>query len=231
MARPVKTLPVVRGKDIEFCVGLPVLGDRTLLSSEALTTGATETAKGATTVTLTAAPSQTIPAGAAFSFVDSSDRTYFVQATEDITTGSITCAALAEAIPAGAVAQYPPRFLLRTTADLSKSGEAEEIDTFDHTDADQLHTKNTSEISAEGFYSWKDGAREIIEFAYANKREIYWSRQLPAPSAAYSLGEKEEGFAIITSVEKPGTNEESVKFNVSLSIVGAVTRTAPTPVA
>ena len=229
--RPAKPISTTRGKNTDVCVALVPQGSTVFPVSEVLTVGATPAAKGATTLTVASATTNSLVSGQGLVFVDSNDAQYLAVLDADYEPGvtELTVRALGEEIPAASTAAFPVRFALRTTADVSKSLENEETDTFDHEATSYTPTTANAEMTLDGMFGWVDAGRETLEAAYASKGFIYVSKTLDAPSAAYVRGEREEGIAIVSSLDKPAPNDGQVNFNASLQISGQLVRTDPVP--
>ena len=231
LAKPALT---TRGKNTDVCVALIPPGTQTFPTAESLAISSTPAAKGATTLTLGTATNNPMVLGQGLLFVDSATERQFlavVDASAAAGVTELTVRALGEEIPANAVAAFPPRSALRTTADISKTLETEEIDTFDHEDTAYLPTTSSAEMSLDGMFGHLDPGRETLEAALDQGLLIYFSKTFAPPSDAYSVGEREEGLALVTSLEKPAPNDGMVGFNVSLQISGSITRTDPVPTA
>jgi len=231
-SRPNKPTQTTRGKETEVCVALVPAGVQEFPSAEALIMGATGGAVGVTAITLANATTNPMVRGQGLLFIDpTTDFQYFAAVDADHEAGvtELTVRSLGEAIPAGAEAAFPPRFALRTGANVSRSGENEEVDTFDHENAAYIATKNTSELSLDGLYAWNDAGRETIEAAHDQKLLIYFSRTLAPPSPAYAKGERLEGWALVTSIDNESPNDGQVAYNVSLQVSGKPVRTDPVP--
>lgn len=91
-----------------------------------LSAAATE---GATSLTVTGGPT-TIEKGNVLLFVDADELTYVAEVTSDSTGGTLTVKALAEAIPANATAMWPPELLDRTDAEITRSVDTQDTQTF-----------------------------------------------------------------------------------------------------
>ena len=233
MSRPRNPAPTTRGKDTALHFALVPLGSKAFPTAEVFTVGATPAAKGATSITLAGATTNPLIDGQGLLFVDANDFQFIAAVDGDHAAGvtDITVRALGEEIPAAATASFPVRSALRQAANISKSAENTEIDTFDHEASEYLVTRNTAELSADGLYGLKDAGRETLEAAYEQKIPVYFSVTYAPDSAQYTRGEREEGFAIITSLGKDSPNEDQNSFNASLSVSGKLTRTDPIPVA
>lgn len=231
MPQPKKPAQATRGKLTEVTIALMGQGIRTAPTSTSLTASAA--AKGATTVTVSGITSE-IQAGQALLFIDPTDDSQYlaiVSTKAAASATSLTVLALGEAIPADAVAQYPPRAMLRSSADLSTESDTAEVDSFDHVNKDYIPLGISSEFSAEGMYTHYDPARHTCAFAQRNGLEIYWTRTYGPPNAKYSKGETQSGFGIVTSAEESAPNDEMVSNNLTIQVTSRLPDVLPTPIA
>lgn len=231
MARPPVPSVTTSGKNVEVIIALAGLGERVAFTPETLT--ATSAAKGATSVTVSATTNK-MYAGQGLLFIDTTtNKQFFAQLTADAAVGAtaLTVGALGEAIPTGATAQFPPRAMLRTTADMSSSTDLVEVDTYDHRVKAQTPLTRDISFSLDGMYTPYCGALATLRFADANGREVWVRRTFPAPSAAYSLGESQSFFAVVESIDMAAPNDSFVDANVALKVVTDPVIVLPTPIA
>jgi hypothetical protein len=231
MPQPKKPAQATRGKLTEVTIALMPQGIRTPPTSTSLTASAAT--KGATSVTVTGVTSA-IQAGQALLFIDpttDSQHLAIVSATAAASATSLTVLALGEAIPAGAIAQYPPRFMLRTTADLNTQTDTAEVDSMDHNNKDFIPLGSSSEFSLDGMYTHYDPGRHTCAYADRNKLEIYWTRTYGPPNANYSKGETHSGFGIVTAVDEPNSNDDMVQCAVTIQVTSRLPDVLPTPIA
>jgi hypothetical protein len=87
-------------------------------------------AKAATSVTVTGMPAGGIVAGNFLLFVDADELTYLAEVTANSTGGTVTVKALPEGIPSGAKAIWPPELLDRTDAEISRTVDTTDTQTF-----------------------------------------------------------------------------------------------------
>lgn len=231
MPQPKKPAQATRGKLTEVTIALCAQGIRTAPPSTSLTASAAT--KGATSVTVTGVTAP-IQAGQALLFIDpttDSQHLAIVSTTAAASATSLTVLALGEAIPAGAIAQYPPRAMLRSSADLSTESDTAEVDSFDHVNKDFIPLGNSSEFSLEGMYTHYDPARHTAAFAQRNGLEVHWTRTFAPPNANYTKGEVQSGFGIVTSVEESSPNDEMVGNSVTIQVTSRLPDVLPTPIA
>ncbi|TAG98726.1 MAG: hypothetical protein EAZ18_00170 [Oscillatoriales cyanobacterium] len=139
-------------------------------------------AKLATTMTVTGAPTGTIEKGNVLLFVDADELAYLAEVTADSTGGSLTVRALAEAIPSGAKAMWPPELLDRTDAEISRTVDTTDTQTF-NTGGNKLITPTTGSksLSLPGPYMLKNGGYWTAFFAAEAKTPLWFAVQHEAP--------------------------------------------------
>jgi hypothetical protein len=231
MPQPKKPAQATRGKLTEVTIALMPQGIRTAPTSTSLTASAAT--KGATSVTVTGVTSE-IQAGQALLFIDPTDDSQYLailSAKAAASATSLTVLALGEAIPAGAIAQYPSRFMLRTSADLDTSTDTAEVDSMDHNNKDFIPLGSSTEFSLEGMYTHYDPGRHTCLSASRNKLEIYWKRTYGPPNAKYSQGEVHSGFGLVTNVGEPSANDDMVQCSVTIQVTERLPDVLPTPIA
>jgi|GEM_PF-5651980 len=144
-----------------------------------LTAAATE---GGTTMTVTGAPATAIEKGNVLLFVDADELAYLAEVTANSTGGALTVRALAETIPSGATAMWPPELLDRTDAEISRTVDTTDTQTF-NTGGNKLITTTTSSrsLSLPGPYMLKNGGYWTAFFSAEEKVALWFAIQHEAP--------------------------------------------------
>lgn len=139
-------------------------------------------AKAAITMTVTGAPTTAIERGNVLLFVDSDELAYLAEVTANSTGGALTVRALAEAIPSGAKAMWPPELLDRTDAEISRTVDTTDTQTF-NTGGNKLITTTVSSksLSLPGPYMLKNGGYWTAFFAAEEKAALWFAIQHEAP--------------------------------------------------
>ncbi|MEG3875791.1 hypothetical protein QT972_00205 [Microcoleus sp. herbarium7] len=142
-----------------------------------LVTGAAA-AKAATSVTVTGMPTRGIEAGNVLLFVDADELTYLAEVTTNSTGGTLTVKALAEAIPSGAKASWPPELLDRTDAEISRPTDTTDTQTF-NTGGNKLITTTVGSKSGSfpGPYLAKNGGYWTAFIAAEAKTPLWFAVQ------------------------------------------------------
>lgn len=132
--------------------------------SELVATAAT---KGAISLTVTGSPTAAIEKGNCLLFVDADELSYLAEITADSSGGTLIVKALAEAIPAGAKAAWPPELLDRTDAEITRTTDTTDTQTF-NTGGEKLITTTTGTKSVN------------LPGPYMAKNAGYWTAFLAA---------------------------------------------------
>lgn len=135
-----------------------------------LSAAATE---GATSITVTGGPTK-IEKGNYILFVDDDELSYLAEVTADSTGGTLTVKALPQAIPSGAVAMWPPEVLDRTDAEVSRSVDTTDTQTF-NTGGTRLLTSTVGSysLSLPGPFLFKN-AGYLTAFKAAQEKVPLW---------------------------------------------------------
>lgn len=138
--------------------------------------------KSAITLTVTGAPTGAIQKGNVLLFVDSDELAYLAEVTADSTGGALSVRALAEAIPVGARATWPPELLDRTDAEISRTVDTTDTQTF-NTGGNKLITTTIGKKSLKlpGPYMLKNGGYWTAFFAAEGKTPLWFAVQHEAP--------------------------------------------------
>lgn len=213
-------LPITKGKKTRITCAILRDGDRSAPHTCTIALSAAG-AKAATSVGVTVTPAlpagKKIYAGQYLLFIDADQKAYVAQVNADYTTGAMTFKPLAEAIPNGAIAQYPAPFKLRTTADVSGSTDVTDVNTYDHDiSGDASPGATTYEISTDGEYSHYDPGYNTCVAANKTSTEVFISRELAPPSDGFKSGKITRGSCLITGREEPAPNDGNVSASVSL---------------
>lgn len=204
----------------------PYIGHQTKIScaiapikpvAQTVTVGATEAAKAATSITVTAL-TEPVYKDNYLLFSDADGLEYLAKVTADAEDGAttLTVAALAEAIPAGATASWPPELLDRSAADVNRSYSSQEIMTLNTAGNRTIVTINSSKgVSAPGFYYYKNAGYKTATVAAENKVSVWVFVEYEPPSEAFSKGEMVIGKAVIT--ERPTTSPADNFINGDLT--------------
>lgn len=138
--------------------------------------------KNAITMTVTGAPTGAIQKGNVLLFVDNDELAYLAEVTTDSTGGALSVRALAEAIPSGAKATWPPELLDRTDAEISRTVDTTDTQTF-NTGGNKLITTTTGSksLSLPGPYMLKNGGYWTAFFAAEAKTPLWFAVQHEAP--------------------------------------------------
>jgi hypothetical protein len=227
-------LAATKGKETRLTCALLGEGQRVEPTEAVLTIAGTEQAKGATAVTLSAAPAAGVKmfTGQYLQAKDTNGLVYVMKLDADFEGGtSLDVAPLPEAIPASATIQWPVRFNLRTQADIDFSYENEEVNTYDHEDnGDAVPTSSSASISLAGLYSAYDAGGLTTDYAAQNRLEVWISRTLGRPTPAYKRGAVIAGAAIIEGIASPAPNDSFVASDYTARFVGDITRKDPDPI-
>lgn len=201
-----------RGKDIDLRVALLAPGLRVKPygdTIEQITVG-TAAAKGAVSIPVTALTANVVrmAKGQVLRFVDQTTGKEFlayVDADAEAADTTITVKALDEAIPVGAIAEFPAYVWDRTDSSTTKSFSFSGVTTYNTGDnEDGVNTGFTVDATLPGIdYHYNDGLKTAL--AAANLGQEFWFAKVkPAPNDAFVRGEVREGPAVVT-----GDNEGS----------------------
>jgi hypothetical protein len=135
-------------------------------------------AKAATSITVTGMPAGNIEAGNVLLFVDADELTYLAEVTANSTGGTLTVKPLAEAIPSGAKASWPPELLDRTDAEISRPVDTTDTQTF-NTGGTKLITTTTGSYSGSfpGPYLAKNAGYWTVFYAHKVKQPLWFRVQ------------------------------------------------------
>jgi hypothetical protein len=139
-------------------------------------------AKAATSITVTGMPAGGIDAGNVLLFVDADEMTYLAEVSTNSASGTLTVKALAEPIPSGAKANWPPELLDRTDAEISRTVDTTDTQTF-NTGGSKLITTTTSSKSGSfpGPYLAKNGGYWTAFKAAEDKAPLWFAVMHSAP--------------------------------------------------
>jgi hypothetical protein len=202
-----------RGKDIDLRVALLAPGSRVKPygdTIEQVTVGAAAAAKGATSITVTALTANVVKMakGQVLRFEDqTTGKEYlaYVNADAIATNTTLTVVPLDEAIPAGAIAEFPAYCWDRTDSSTTKSYSFSGVTTYNTGDnEDGVNTGFTVDATLPGIdYHYNDGLKTALAAATLGQ-EFWFAKVKPAPNDAFVRGEVREGPAVVT-----GDNEGS----------------------
>lgn len=212
-------LPTTKGIRTKLYAALLRIGERARPPQVDFTTTALA-AKNAITISVTSVTT-ILAAGQYLQFEDADGKLYPARATANYSSGAaLAVEPLAEAIPSGAVARFPAKFGLRSSADLSDSVATETISTFDHVEgADVAPGEKTGDVTLNGYYSHYDAGGRTCAQAIKEAREIWIERHLDVPSSAYAIGDIEGGATLLTGRTSSATESGAVSADFSGSIV------------
>ena len=224
--------PTLGRRSDVFIARLPN-GVRAKPADQTLTVATGGAAKGNTTITLSAAINTTIAAGQYLCFANSDGAEFIAQVTALVQSGtSLPVAPLPEAIPAGAVAEFPTYLWDRTAADLERSYNRATFATFNTGgDEDAVVTGASRTLSLPGLYYFKNAAYLTALKAANDGAELWVRRELPPPSPAYQLGAVIEGPASVTAAPTASPVDGNVSADLTLAFNGSPTETDPVPTA
>jgi hypothetical protein len=169
------------GRKTDVFIALLPDGVRTAPTEQTLTVASGGAAQGATTITVDETISALIPGNTFLQFYNlTTGQEYLARLTQDVSSGSdLTVAALAEAIPAAAVAQNPGYLWDRSDASVDRSYNRATTSTFNTGgDEDGVITGASRTMSLPGIFYAKNAGYLNALWAAENGREIYVQRQI-----------------------------------------------------
>lgn len=209
LIRTAKHAPA-RGKDIDLRIALLAPGDRIKpygdgVEQITVTNGGSGVAKGAISLPVSALTALVVKmaAGQVLRFVDqATGREYLAYVSDNAAAGdtALDVVALDEAIPDGAIAEFPAYVWDRTDSSVTKSYNFAGTTTYNTGDnEDGVITGYTADITLPGIdYHYNDGLKTALKAA-AVGQECWISKIKPAPNDSFERGEVREGPAVVTS--------------------------------
>lgn len=174
------------------------------LTVSSITGTAAALARGATSMTLPFALIGRIAAGQFLRFANgNTEVTVEVATTAEVGATSLSLVAIDEAIPAVAIAAFPPEFTHRMSAGMPITYEMTKFATLNTGGfEDGVQTKASSEIDLAGIYFEIDPVYRTIVKGAKDGREFFAILDYPAPKEGWS-GRRLSGVCGITSREEP----------------------------
>lgn len=228
---------VMKGKGTKIRVALLPEGSREEPVAANITSAASSTAAGTTTITLTGTlgAGVLIPAGSYLPFIaPTTGKTVPVRLTADAEEGdsSLAVAAIPEAIAASSVAAFPTPLKGRTAANLSRSTTDVTRTDFDSDGySDGTGTSLEQGLDIPGSYLPTDAGYLTLEYAQENLREVWIEYELPRPSALYSKGKIYKGVCSVMDLPLDNSAEGVIDSNGTLKWRGKPIKVDPVPVA
>jgi hypothetical protein len=220
----------VEGKATEIYVAVLPKGKRTKPIKSTLT--ATAAAKGATSITV-AGLIGIIQKGQYLMFVGTDGEEFLCQVntTTEANATSLTVVVLPEAIPTGAIAEFPTYIWDRKSADLDRSYNFSGVTTFNTGGSqDGIITGVEKKISLPGLYYFKNAGYKTIKWCAENDREFWMIREMPAPTDGYTAGDRIEGPAVCTGIKEGAPDDGFVNADMDITLLGKIVETDPVPV-
>lgn len=219
-----------QGKATELYVAVLPSGRRTKPLKCTLT--ATAAAKGAVLITVAGLTTAVIQKGQYLMFVGTDGEEYLCQvnATTVANATSLTVVALPEAIPTGAIAEFPTYIWDRKNADLDRAYKFSGVTTFNTGGAqDGIITGVDKKISLPGLYYFKNAGYKTIKWCSENQREFWIIREMTAPTDAYLSGDRIEGPAVCPGIKEGAPDEGFVNADIDIILLGKIVETDPIP--
>lgn len=232
-SRIVQTHAPTLGRNVDVYVARLPVGSRAKPADQVLTVATAGAAKGATSITVDETIASVIAANQYLLFADENGGEYIAQLDTQVSSGSeLSVLALPEAIPAGAVAEFPTYLWDRQNADLDQSYNRTTFATFNTGgDEDGIVVGASRSITAPGIYWFKNAGMLTAEKAADDGAEIWMQLVYPVPSSAYSAGKVVEGPASVTAAPETAGVDGFIQKNLTIAFNGSVTKTDPTPTA
>lgn len=220
-----------RGKDVDLRIALLAPGERVKpygdgIEEITVSNASTAVAKGATSIPVTALTALVVKMakGQVLRFENqTTGKEYlaYVDANADVGDTSITVKPLDEAIPDGAIAEFPAYVWDRTDSSTSKSYNFSGVTTYNTGDnEDGVTTGYTAEITLPGIdYHYNDGLKTALAAA-ASGQECWVAKVKPAPNDAFLRGEVREGPAVVTSDDEGSAADAFQSRDISMKWVG-----------
>lgn len=200
----------------------------TLTNSGTEVSVTTEGTAEAVTMTLASSVTTNIEVGQWLRFVDAGGLQYKAQVTTKYTTGTSLGLTISESIPAGAIAKFPAEFRIRQAAGLSESVSTNSFSSFDHANSAVSIGEGTASIDFSGGYSHYDAGLATCKYAKDNTQKIFFERELESPDGSvFGSGLIEWGVGVITSIDSPANDQDSVGGNVTIDVSGTINRIEP----
>lgn len=232
LIRTAKHAPT-RGKDVDLRVALLSPGDRIKpygdsIESITVSNSGSAVAKDATSITVAALTSNVkkIAPGQVLRFEDqTTGKEYLAYVSEEATEGatSLTVTALDEAIPDGAIAEFPAYVWDRTDSSTTKSYNFSGVTTYNTGDnEDGVNTGYTVDATLPGIdYHYNDGLKTALAAASLGQ-EFWFAKVKPAPNDAFERGEVREGPAIVTNDNEGSPADAFQSRDIDVKWVGDV---------
>ena len=224
-----------RGKETDVFIALLPIGERRAPTDQQLIVSTGGAAKGATSIPLTGALTGDIEEDQYLCFADANGKEYLALLSSkadgtDTPVSALPVVALGEAIPAGAVAEFPPYLWDRTAADVDRSYSLNSVTTFNTGDSrDGVITGNEKNITLPGLYFFYNAAYKTAKLAADSGRELWVTRLIRKPNDNYQSGDKTEGAAVVTAAPSPSSQDGQVGADLTLAFVGPNTESDAIP--
>ena len=201
----------------------------TLTNSASAVTVTTEGTAQNVTMTLASDPGTlNMQVGQFLMFTDASGNKYLARVRTVFESGTSLALQISETIPAGATAEFPCLFRIRQSAGLSESVATTSFSSFDHTNSAVSIGEGTAQFAFDGGYSHYDPGLATCKYAKDNSLRLYVERELESPdSSVYSTGATDWAIAIVTAIDSPAADGDSVGGNVTFDISGTINRVEP----
>jgi hypothetical protein len=201
-----------------------------------ITTSSATTANGGpATIAVTALPTGVaVPKGAWLDFVAPSvGKTVPVRLTADAVTGATSLAVenVPEAIATASTASLPPLLTARSSGNLNRTGESENVSLLETYWANSLTTGASWEVPTEGVYDQLSSAYRNAELCFETGNTGWVIIEFPSPNPlVYSTGAVYEGEVTVKDLPLD-IPKGIVKGNISFAGTGALYKTEPKPIA
>lgn len=180
------------------------------------------------TMTLATSRTANIMAGQYLRFVDANGQQFLARVRTNFTSGTSLQLRISETIPANATAEFPPEFRIRQSANLSESVATNSFSSFDHANSAVSIGEGTAQIALDGGYSHYDPGLHTAKYAKDNGLLVFIERELESPDATvFSKGAIDWAVGIVTSIDSPAADGDSVGGNVQIDISGNINRIQP----
>lgn len=204
-------------------------------ATQTVTVGTAAT-KGGTSIAVTGITA-VIEKGNWLQFIDPvTDIEYICKVSANVAADavSIPVEALADAIPVGAIAQFPPEFYDVSESNLERSADTDQFYTYNSGGRVTLATNTNKTWSVSAFDSWTNAGLRIVDDCFEAKKPFWLIRELEAPrdtkvdgTPVYTKGKITRGIAVCTSAATPSPADGKITADRSGEFSGAVEEIAP----
>lgn len=141
---------------------------------------------------------------------------------------------LADAIPANAVAAFPPEFYDVSDSNVDRSADTDQFYTYNSGGRLTVATNTNKNWSLSAFESWTNAGLRIVDDCFEAKKPFWLIRELEAPrdttiagAPVYTKGKITRGIAVCTNANTPSPADGKITADRSGEFSGAVEEIAP----